>query len=212
MAGLNRAGVARLWPYLLLMLPLWLAVHQSGVSPTLAGVAAALCVPLRARGSDGTGEVRPLARLMGALRLPVLFGIMPVFALANAGVPLAGLGLAQLMEPVTAGTVAGLLVGKPVGILLGAGLAVALGLARLPEGASWAQVAGVGCIAGIGFTMSLLIASLAFGGPGPLMDQARLGVLAGSALSAMIGALALAAAAPRRAMPAPIHPPGGPTR
>ncbi|TCZ53415.1 Na+/H+ antiporter NhaA [Roseicella aquatilis] len=185
---LSRAGVARLWPYAILALPLWLAVHQSGISPTLAGVAAALFVPLGA-----AGGAQPLQAMMGLLRRPVLFGIMPLFALANAGVSLNGFGLAQLMQPVTAGVVLGLLLGKPAGIVLGAWLAVATGAARLPEGTGWTQVAGIGCVAGIGFTMSLLIGALAFGA-GPLMDQARFGVLLGSAASALLGAMLLYAA------------------
>ena len=189
--ALNRSGVARLWPYAALAAPLWLCVHQSGVSPTLAGVAAALFVPLHA-----AGGARPLQALMGRLRRPVLFGIMPLFALANAGVPLEGFGPEQVAQPVTAGVALGLLLGKPVGIALGAWLAVAAGAARLPAGATWAQVGGIGFVAGIGFTMSLLVGVLAFG-PGPLMDQARLGVLLGSAASALIGTAVLLAAARR---------------
>jgi NhaA family Na+:H+ antiporter len=187
--ALNRKGVVRMWPYAALSLPLWLCVQQSGVSPTLAGVAAALFVPLRAPGGGS-----PLHALVDRLRLPVLFGIMPVFALANAGVPLGGFGLAQAAQPVTAGVALGLLLGKPLGIALCAWLAVASGAARLPEGTNWAQVLGIACVAGIGFTMSLLIGALAFG-PGPLMDQARLGVLLGSAGSALAGAAVLLFAA-----------------
>lgn len=189
--ALNRRGVSSLLLYAALAVPLWLCVHQSGVSPTLAGVAAALFVPLRA--AEGA---RPLHGLMVALRRPVLFGIMPVFALANAGVSLVGFGLEAAAQPVTAGVALGLLLGKPIGIALGAWLAVAAGAARLPEGATWAQVAGIGAVAGIGFTMSLLVGVLAFG-PGPLMDQVRLGVLLGSAASALIGTALLLAAARR---------------
>lgn len=195
--ALNRKGVARLWPYAALAAPLWLCVLQSGVSPTLAGVAAALFVPLRAPG----GGASPLHAMAGRLRRPVLFGIMPAFALANAGVPLGGFGLAEAARPVVAGVALGLLLGKPLGIALGAWAAVASGAARLPQGATWAQVAGVGLLAGIGFTMSLLIGGLAFGA-GPLMDQARLGVLLGSAASALAGTAVLLLAAGRRPWPA----------
>lgn len=206
--ALNLAGVRRLGPYLALGLLLWGFFMESGVSATLAGVLLALFVPLGARDPDPPetliGEPRggrgPLHALMAGLKGPVLFVVMPVFALANAGVPLGGVGLAQLAHPVTAGVALGLFLGKPLGIVSMVWLVVRLGLARLPEGATWAQVLGAAWIAGIGFTMSLLIGGLAFEGTG-LMDAVRLGVLLGSTASALAGVLVLVLASGRRGRP-----------
>jgi NhaA family Na+:H+ antiporter len=125
-------------------------------------------------------------------------GIMPLFAFANAGVSLAGVDLARLMHPVTMGIAFGLLIGKPVGITLFVWLAVRLGAARLPRGCTWMQIIGVGFIAGIGFTMSLFIGALAFG-DGPIQDQVRLGVLSGSLMATICGAIVLSIAAKTRA-------------
>ncbi len=184
MLVMNVIGVSRIWPYMLAGVVLWLCILKSGVNPTLAGVITALFVPMRNR--DGT--LHPLHDLVGRLRFSVVFVIMPVFAFANAGVPLGGVGLADVAHPVTAGIVLGLLVGKPVGITLAVFLAVQSGLARLPDGSGWLQVLGVAFVAGIGFTMSLFIGALAFG-DGDLMDKVRLGVLLGSLLAAAVGTL-----------------------
>ncbi len=199
--GLTAAVIAILWlmnwrhvtsiaAYMVMGLVLWLAIYQSGVSPTLAGVIVALFVPLKTK--DRTGS--PLHDLAGLLKSPVNFAIMPVFAFANAGVPLAGMTLDQFATPVTLGIAAGLLVGKPIGIFVLTWATVKTRLARLPEASSWLQVGGVGFIAGIGFTMSLFIGSLAFP-TDALMNQVRLGVLSGSVLAALIGAGVLYAAA-----------------
>ena len=186
---MNRAGVDRLWPYLLVGLALWLAMSKSGISPTLAGVIAAITVPLKAK----DGVTSPLHDLAHALKIPVLFVIMPVFAFANAGVPLFGLGLSDLLAPVTLGIALGLFIGKPIGIGLATYLAVKSGAGRLPDGTDWLKVIGVACIAGIGFTMSLFIGALAF--PEAMQDQVRLGVLVGSLLSTIAGVLILLMAA-----------------
>lgn len=192
MAMLNLAGVVRIWPYVLAGMVLWLCILQSGVNPTLAGVITAMFVPLR----NTAGTVHPLHALTGALRGSVVFVIMPIFAFANAGVPLGGLGLADVAHPVTAGIALGLLLGKPLGITLAVYVTVRSGLARLPDGADWVQVAGVGFVAGIGFTMSLFIGALAFG-EGDLMNMVRLGVLLGSLLAATTGVVILLLAARR---------------
>lgn len=179
---MNRKGVSRIFPYVLVGIVLWVAVLKSGVHATLAGVLLALCIPMR----DRAGE-SPLKRLEHDLHAPVAYIILPVFAFANAGLSLAGMGLDDLLHPVTLGVTAGLLLGKPIGILLFVGAAVALGLAKRPAGVSWGQLTGVGFACGIGFTMSLFIAGLAFEhGSTEYFVGDRLGILIGSLLSALI--------------------------
>lgn len=190
MAVLNWRGYDRFGAYLVLGALLWLFILQSGVNATLAGVITALFIPLK----NEAGAKSPLHGLFGILKTPVLFLIMPIFAFANAGVSLKGLGLEDLALPLTAGIALGLAVGKPIGITLFVWVAVKVGLAQLPAGSSWLQVVGVGFIAGIGFTMSLFIGALAFG-DGALMDQVRLGVLSGSLVATILGAAILVVAA-----------------
>jgi len=180
MFALGRLGVAVLWPYLLLAAALWLAVLLSGVHATIAGVLAALAIPL------GEDDRSPLERLEAALHPWVAFGIVPLFGFANAGVSLGGIGLKDLLAPLPMGIAVGLFVGKQVGIFGSIRLAAALGLAAPPEGASWVQIYGVALLCGIGFTMSLFIGGLAFDGP-MLGDEVRIGVLGGSLLSAVCG-------------------------
>ena len=192
--GMNLGGVRRLGPYMLVGLVLWVFFMESGVSATLAGVLLALFIPLRA--APGAESLSPLHLLIAKLKPSVMFLIMPIFALANAGVPLGGLGLEALAHPVTAGIALGLFIGKPVGILACVWLATRSGLAQLPAGATWLGLLGVGWLAGIGFTMSLFIGVLAFESAG-LMDQVRLGVLAGSTLAALAGVAVIMAAARR---------------
>ena len=177
--ALNQFRVAALWPYLLVGVLLWIATYHAGVSPTLAGVIVAAFIPLRAGGHS------PLHHLEQALRPWVLFGIMPLFAVANAGVPFTGL-TSLLTGTLTQAIAIALIVGKPVGILGAVLLSTAAGFAELPRGANMRQLAGVGALAGIGFTMSLFIGDLAFGS-GPAMDDVRLGVLTGSLISGLIG-------------------------
>jgi NhaA family Na+:H+ antiporter len=190
--SLNVRGVTRLAPYLLTGLFIWVCVLKSGVHATLAGVVVALAIPL---GGKGAGEPSLLEQLEERLHPWVAFGIVPLFAFANAGVSLAGMSLARLVDPVPLGIVLGLFVGKPLGVLAATGIAVAAGLAPRPEGASWAQLAGIGMLAGIGFTMSLFIGMLAFSEP-IHAAQLRLGVLAGSLLAAVAGYLVLRLTAP----------------
>ena len=182
---LNRSRTIALAGYLLFGAVLWFFTLKSGINPTLAGVLTALFVPL-----DGARGARPLAALMSALKYPVLFAIMPIFALANAGVSMTGLGHDDIAHPVTAGITLGLLIGKPVGIVLAVWIAVRSGLARMPANSTGPQMLGIACIAGIGFTMSLFIGTLAFG-DGALMTQVRLGVLIGSTLAALAGVAVL---------------------
>jgi NhaA family Na+:H+ antiporter len=189
LAILNLVGVRRLLPYLLLGALLWLSVLKSGVHATLAGVVLAMFIPLKSAG-EPDGE-RPAIRLEHVLKPWSAWFIMPVFAFANAGLPLAGLLLASLAAPLPLGILAGLFLGKQVGIMLGAGLLILLGLASLPAGASWRSLYGVAILGGIGFTMSLFIGTLAFTDDEMREAQVRLGVLAGSLLSALAGYLLL---------------------
>lgn len=194
LAALNRCGVARLTPYVLIGVFLWACVLKSGVHATLAGVALAFAIPLKAEGAD----LSPLRRCEHALHPWVAFGIMPLFAFANAGVSLSGLGLDVLTQPVALGTLLGLFVGKQLGVMAMALLGVTSGWCRLPDGVGWAQMYGVALLTGIGFTMSLFIGTLAFQDP-VYGAEVRIGVLAGSLLSAGFGflVLRLAQAAPR---------------
>jgi len=190
LVALNLAGVRSLAPYVLVGIALWVCVLKSGVHATLAGVALGFAIPLRgAGGVDGS----PLGRLEHALHPWVTYGILPVFALANAGVPLAGLTPAGLLEPVSLGIALGLIFGKQAGVMAAAWLAVRLGLGNLPAGASWLQFYGVALLTGIGFTMSLFIGTLAFQSP-EYHVALRIGVLGGSLVCALAGYLVLRAA------------------
>ncbi len=180
---LNRRGITRLAPYLLTGVAIWICVLKSGVHATLAGVVVAFAIPLASRNE---GEPTLLEQLEESLHPWIAFGVLPLFAFANAGVSLQGLSFAKLLEPVPLGIALGLFIGKPVGIFGISWLAIKSGLAARPEGASWAHLLGVGLLGGIGFTMSLFIGTLAF----DEVDKAaqlRLGVLAGSLLSATAG-------------------------
>ncbi len=190
--ALNRTGVTRAWPYLLVGSLLWLAVLKSGVHATLAGVALGLAIPVGNDKDADEGDTGLLERLLHALHPWVAFGILPLFAFANAGVPLSGLSFASLLQPVPLGIAAGLLLGKSLGVFGAAYLLVKSGLARLPDGLSWPTLAGVALLCGIGFTMSLFIGSLAFDASqaGHLASH-RLGILGGSLLSAVLGLFVL---------------------
>lgn len=190
--AMNIRGVTRTSAYVLLGIVLWVAVLKSGVHATLAGVLIAFCIPIK-----DAEDRSPLKELEHDLHTPVAFVILPVFAFANAGLSLANLSVSELLHPVTLGVIAGLFVGKPVGILLFVGLAVLLGIARLPRGVSWLQVTAVSFACGIGFTMSLFIAGLAFEhGSGDYFNGDRLGILVGSVLSAIAAFLLLQVALP----------------
>jgi len=185
--AMNRFGVTRTSSYILVGIILWIAVLKSGVHATLAGVLIAFCIPMR--DEDGDSPVRELEH---DLHGPVAFAILPIFAFANAGLVLSGMSISDLTHPVTAGVALGLLIGKPVGILGFVGIAVLLGLARLPDRINWWQIIGVSFACGIGFTMSLFIAGLAFEhGSGDYFAGDRLGVLVGSIASAIFAYLTL---------------------
>ncbi len=191
MLFLNWRGVTSLAADLILGLATWYFVLQSGVHATLAGVVTGLMIPLRSRSVPDAPS--PLETLEHALHPWVAFAILPLFAFANAGLSLHGLRFDALLEPVPLGVALGLLLGKPVGIIGAALLARAAGV-RLPEGMGLAALLGLGVLCGIGFTMSLFIGDLAYGGTGGhFKESAVLGVLCGSALSAVIGWLWLRA-------------------
>jgi Na+:H+ antiporter, NhaA family len=183
---MNRAGVTRLGPYLLAFAALWVAVLLSGVHATIAGVLAATVIPIRRSPGAPDFEDSPLHRLEHALQPWVAYLIVPLFGFANAGVSLAGIGLAQLAAPIPLGVAAGLFFGKQLGVFGSVRLAVRLGLGGRPFGASWVQVYGVSLLCGIGFTMSLFIGGLAYV-DARLVDEVKIGVLMGSILSAVGG-------------------------
>ena len=180
----NRRRVGALGVYLLLGGLLWLAILRSGVHPTIAGVITGIAIPLH------RDRPCPLDRLEQLLDPWVTLLILPLFALANAGLPLAGVGIAGLGAPIALAIAAALAIGKQAGVGIGAWLVLRLKLAPLPRGATPGQLYGVALLAGIGFTMSLFIAGLAFDDT-PSFDAAKLGILVGSLLSAVAGLLVL---------------------
>ncbi|WBY06913.1 Na+/H+ antiporter NhaA [Sphingomonas sp. 7/4-4] len=195
MFGLNRAGVRRLSPYLLLAVLLWVFVFRSGVHATIAGVLAALAIPISRDPAES-----PLHRLEHALHPWSAFLVVPLFGFANAGVSLAGVTPSVLLDPLPLGIALGLFVGKQLGIFGAIVAAHRIGFAAKPGWSSWPQIYGVSLLAGIGFTMSLFIGGLAFAGDAALADEVKIGVLAGSVLSAAAGYLVLRFAPPRRAL------------
>jgi len=194
--ALNRFGVTRLWPYLLLGALLWVLVLQSGVHATLAGVALALTIPLQPTPGKPESISSPLHILEHGIQPWVAFLIVPIFGFANAGVALIGSDPRALLETVPLGIALGLFLGKQVGVFLFSWATIRCGLADLPAGASWLQFYGVGLLCGIGFTMSLFIGALAFPGMPEMSDAVKIGVLAGSLLSALCGWLLLRLAPP----------------
>lgn len=192
LVGLNRCGVRQLWPYLLLGAVMWWLMLHSGIHATLAGVVLAFTIPVEAKGA------RPLERLEHALQGPVGFLILPVFGLANAGVTLLGLPEGAWVAPVTLGVTGGLLLGKLVGVFGFAMGAIKLKIADMPTHASMRQMLGVALLCGIGFTMSLFITLLAFPGDAMLQAEAKIGILAGSLLSGLLGYGVLRAAGAAR--------------
>jgi Na+:H+ antiporter, NhaA family len=185
LGGMNRLGIKQLPPYMLVGLFLWAFVIKSGVHATLAGVVLAFAIPLRGKTEDAPS---PLRHLEHTLHPWVAYGILPVFALANAGVSLKGVSLSILGEPVPLGIAAGLFIGKQAGIFGFTWVSVKVGLAKLPPNVDWLAMWGVAALGGIGFTMSLFIGSLAFEQGGPdYVTQARLGIIVGSLLSGLWG-------------------------
>jgi Na+:H+ antiporter, NhaA family len=178
---MNRLGVIRTAPYILVGIFLWICVLKSGVHATLAGVIAALAIPLNAK--DGSS---PLKHLEHILHPWAAFLILPLFAFANAGVSLAGLRLDDLAAPLALGVAAGLVVGKQIGVFGFIFLATRIGLVKRPDGVSWFQLYGLACLTGIGFTMSLFIGNLAFAEPEQI-ETVKLGVMSGSLVSGLLG-------------------------
>ncbi|NQD77637.1 Na+/H+ antiporter NhaA [Pseudomonas sp. CM27] len=184
LVAMNRLGVFKLGPYMVVGLILWVCVLKSGVHATLAGVTLAFCIPLRTRNA----EASPLLALEHALHPWVAYAILPLFAFANAGVSLAGMTIDSFTHPVPMGIAIGLLLGKTVGVFGLTWLAVKLGIAALPAGARWGQMFGVAILCGIGFTMSLFVGSLAFEpGSSEFAGMDRMGILTGSFLAAVLG-------------------------
>lgn len=187
LAILNFMNVSKTAPYIIIGIILWVAVLKSGVHATLAGVITALFIPIVCKKDP---DHKPCEGLEHALHPWVAYGILPLFAFANAGVPFSGMGLHSLIEPVTLGIIAGLVIGKQMGIFSTLWLAIKTGLSPMPGGVTWMQLYAVSILCGIGFTMSLFIGGLAFD---DIHHQAsiRLGVLVGSVISATIGYLVL---------------------
>ncbi|MEC3863261.1 Na+/H+ antiporter NhaA [Mesobacterium sp. TK19101] len=194
LAYLNYKKSHRIAPMILLGIIMWFFVLKSGVHATLAGVVLAFFIPIK----DKWGK-SPLHALEHGLTPYVLYLIVPIFAFANAGVVLKGLSFSDVIAPLPMGIALGLIVGKMVGVFGVTFVMVKAGLARLPSGANWGQIYGIACLAGIGFTMSLFIGGLSFSDPA-LMNEVRIGVLAGSLISGLIGYIALMwASSPRAA-------------
>jgi NhaA family Na+:H+ antiporter len=190
MAAMAWFGVRKLWPFLIGFAALWLAMHESGVHATIAGVVAALTIPL---GRDEAHS--PLKSLEHGVHPWVMLGVVPLFGFASAGVALGG---SAIFEPLPLAILLGLFVGKQVGVFGAIWLAVKTGLAPKPSGTSWRQIYGMALLCGIGFTMSLFIGVLAFPGDVARIDAAKIGTLGGSLLAALGGWAVLRWSAPSR--------------
>ncbi|MFB6348027.1 Na+/H+ antiporter NhaA [Moraxella sp. ZJ142] len=184
---LNKMNVVRLTPYLLIGVVLWAALLKSGVHATLAGVLLAFFIPLRNKKDP---EHSPLEELEHDLHTTVAFGILPLFAFANAGISFAGTGIDTLLHPVPIGIAAGLFIGKQIGVMAAVLFCLKLGLANLPKGTNLKQIYGVSLLCGIGFTMSLFISGLAFLEV-PTDFDPRLGIILGSIVSGIAGYVVL---------------------
>ncbi|MFI5323622.1 MAG: Na+/H+ antiporter NhaA [Thermodesulfobacteriota bacterium] len=188
LVAMNLMGVKRIAAYIIVGVILWICVLKSGVHATLAGVALAFSIPM----STKNDEPCPLRELEHTLHPWVAFGIMPVFAFANSGVSLEGMSIKTLFEPIPVGVALGLFLGKQLGVYGFSKICIKLGLAKMPEGATWLSLYGTSILCGIGFTMSLFISTLAFdSGGGGEGVTARLGILAGSFVCAVAGYLLL---------------------
>ena len=180
---LNKLGVKKFIPYLIIGALMWFFTYKSGIHATIAGVLLASTIPHRVKNKDFS----LLIKLEHAISPYVAFLIMPIFAFANAGVSLAGLSLSSLLEPVPLGILLGLFIGKQVGVMVSSYLAVKLGAAQMPDNSSWLSLYGVSILTGVGFTMSLFVGNLAFAGSIHYMDGVKIGVLSGSLLSTIFG-------------------------
>jgi len=191
----SRYRVQRRSPYFMLGLIMWVALLKSGVHATLAGVLLALFIPIDENPDTGVSLLQELEHELHGL---VAFAILPLFAFANSGINLSGIGLGNLLHDVPVGIAAGLFIGKQLGIFAFCWLGIKVGLTRLPTGMNLPTLYGTGILCGIGFTMSLFIGSLAFDGTGTnqLFDE-RLGIIIGSLLSGLVGFLVLKKFLPR---------------
>ena len=180
---LNRFGVKKFLPYLVVGLCLWFFTHESGIHATIAGVLLAISIPHRNKEHDFS----LLVKIEHRISLYVAYFIMPLFAFANAGVSLAGITFSSLLSPVPLGILLGLFIGKQVGVFIFSYGSIKLGIAQMPTNSNWVNFYGVGILTGIGFTMSLFIGNLAFVENTQYMDGVKIGVLAGSLLSTLIG-------------------------
>ncbi|MBY7942800.1 Na+/H+ antiporter NhaA [Vibrio fluvialis] len=191
---LNAKHATKLSAYLIVGLILWVAVLKSGVHATLAGVVIGFAIPLK----GNKGEHSPLKHLEHALHPYVAFGILPLFAFANAGISLEGVSFSSLASTLPLGVALGLLIGKPLGIFSFSVIAVKAGVAKLPEGINFKHIFAVSVLCGIGFTMSIFISSLAFGSANVDYDTyARLGILMGSTTAAILGYVLLRLSLPK---------------
>ncbi|OEE42459.1 Na+/H+ antiporter NhaA [Vibrio anguillarum] len=193
---LNNKHVTKISLYLIVGAILWFAVLKSGVHATLAGVVIGFSIPLK----GDKGEYSPLKHLEHALHPYVAFGILPLFAFANAGISLEGISVSSLTSMLPLGVALGLFIGKPLGIFTFSWAAVKLGVAKLPEGINFKHIFAVSVLCGIGFTMSIFISSLAFGPTNAEFDTfARLGILMGSTTAAIVGYILLRLSLPKNA-------------
>ena len=180
---LNRFGVKKFLPYLVVGLCLWFFTHESGIHATIAGVLLAISIPHRNKEHDFS----LLVKIEHRISLYVAYFIMPLFAFANAGVSLVGITFSSLLSPVPLGILLGLFIGKQVGVFIFSYGSIKLGIAQMPTNSNWVNFYGVGILTGIGFTMSLFIGNLAFVENTQYIDGVKIGVLAGSLLSTLIG-------------------------
>jgi len=194
---LNWRRVSAVPAYVLVGVVMWVAVLKSGVHATLAGVILAMFIPMRSKDEP---ERSPLRELEHDLHTVIAFGVLPLFAFVNAGISFAGMSFSDLLHPVSLGVASGLFVGKQLGVFLLCLVAIRLGIAKLPEGASWGSLYGVAILSGVGFTMSLFIDTLAFQNlpADTVFDfDARLGILLGSLASGVLGYIVLDRTLPR---------------
>jgi NhaA family Na+:H+ antiporter len=198
LAGFNRLKVQALWPYLLVGSGIWYALLLSGIHATLAGVAVAMAIPLRRTIAAPEASDSPLLRLEHRLGPISAFIIVPIFGFANAGVSLSGMTLDKVLEPVPLGVALGLVLGKQIGVFGVIWTLVRSGLASAPARASMRQVWGLSVLCGVGFTMSLFIAGLAFGDGAARNIDAKIGIVSGSILSAIAAWAILAGSRPAR--------------
>lgn len=180
---MNRMNVTRISWYVFFGVLMWAAVLKSGIHATIAGVLLAFCIPMVDKDDE---EHSPLEDLEHDLQGTVAFVILPIFAFANSGIHLLGSGMDEIVHPVPIAIAAGLLLGKPIGVMLFSWLGVKLGLTSVPKGLNWQHIFGVSLLCGIGFTMSLFIGGLAFGEIEKSFDE-RVGVVVGSLLSGIVG-------------------------